>query len=276
MPDGSFLRYQYDAAHRLTEIADGLGNVIQYTLDAMGNRIKEDVFDPADRLVRTQRRIYDALNRLYNDIGAAGQMSAYPYDGNGNLKTSTDPLNRSTALNYDALNRLLNSTDAGGRRHPVRLRCEGSPGVGAGSDQSHDDVHLRRARQSHAAGEPGHGHRDLRARCRRQRRRSDRCARAWRRATSTTRSIGRRWRRFAGGSVALEYDNTATGGAFARGRLTRITDPSGSTTYAYDAWGRVLRKTQTVGSDASARSFAVGYQYAAGRMTGITYPSGRV
>ena len=77
MPDGSFLRYQYDAAHRLTEIADGLGNVIQYTLDAMGNRIKEDVFDPADRLVRTQRRIYDALNRLYNDIGAAGQMSAY-------------------------------------------------------------------------------------------------------------------------------------------------------------------------------------------------------
>ena len=80
---------------------------------------------------------------------------------------------------------------------------------------------------------------------------------------------------FAGGSVALEYDNTATGGAFARGRLTKVTDPSGSTTYAYDAWGRVLRKTQTVGSDASARNFAVVYQYASGRMTGVTYPSGR-
>ena len=39
MPDGSVLRYQYDAARRLTEISDGLGNVIQYTLDAMGNRI---------------------------------------------------------------------------------------------------------------------------------------------------------------------------------------------------------------------------------------------
>ena len=75
MPDGSVLRYQYDAAHRLTEIADGLGNVIQYTLDAMGNRIKEDVFDPSDRLQRTQRRVYDALNRLYNDIDASGQKS---------------------------------------------------------------------------------------------------------------------------------------------------------------------------------------------------------
>ena len=75
MADGSVLRYHYDAAHRLTEIADGLGNVIQYTLDAMGNRIKEDVFDPSDRLQRTQQRVYDLNNRLYNDIGAAGQKS---------------------------------------------------------------------------------------------------------------------------------------------------------------------------------------------------------
>src|SRR6185369_8828487 len=30
MPDGSVLRYQYDAAHRLTEVSDGFGNVIQY------------------------------------------------------------------------------------------------------------------------------------------------------------------------------------------------------------------------------------------------------
>ena len=29
LPDDGFLRYQYDAAHRLTEIVDSLGNVIQ-------------------------------------------------------------------------------------------------------------------------------------------------------------------------------------------------------------------------------------------------------
>ena len=62
---------------------------------------------------------------------------------------------------------------------------------------------------------------------------------------------------------------------YAKGRLTRVSDPSGSTTYTYDAWGRVTTKRQTIGTDASARSFTVSYQYAAGRLTGITYPSGR-
>ena len=80
---------------------------------------------------------------------------------------------------------------------------------------------------------------------------------------------------FAGGSVVLEYDNTATGGAFARGRLTRIADPSGATAYTYDALGRVRTKAQTVSSDASERAFSVRYRYAAGRATGIVYPSGR-
>ena len=275
LPDGSFLRYQYDAAHRLTEIADGLGNVIQYTLDAMGNRIKEDVFDPTDRLVRTQRRIYDALNRLYNDIGAAGQMSAYLYDANGNLKTTIDPLNRNTAFDYDALNRRLNSTDAAGGvtryvydakdrlvsvQDPIGLATAYAyDGLGNLTQLSSPDTGIA-TYVPDAAGNVV-GATDARGMV------AGYVYDALNRQTLAT---------FAGASVAFEYDNTATGGAFAKGRLTKITDPSGSTTYAYDAWGRVLRKTQTVGTDASARSFTVSYQYAAGRMTGITYPSGRV
>ena len=38
LPDSSYLLYSYDAAHRLTQISDGLGNAIDYTLDAMGDR----------------------------------------------------------------------------------------------------------------------------------------------------------------------------------------------------------------------------------------------
>ncbi len=274
LPDGSFLRYQYDAAHRLTEIADGLGNVIQYTLDAMGNRIKEDVFDPADRLVRTQRRIYDAHNRLYNDIGAAGQMSVYLYDLNGNLKTTIDPLSRNTAFSYDALNRLLNSTDAAGGvtryvydakdrlvsvQDPIGLTTAYAyDGLGNLTQLSSPDTGVA-TYVSDAAGNVV-GATDARGLA------AGYVYDALNRQTLAT---------FAGASVAYEYDSTATGGAFARGRLTKLADPSGSTAYAYDAWGRVLRKTHTVGSDASARSFAVSYQHAAGRMTDITYPSGR-
>jgi YD repeat-containing protein len=37
-PDGAVLTYSYDDAHRLTGIADSLGNTVTYVLDAMGNR----------------------------------------------------------------------------------------------------------------------------------------------------------------------------------------------------------------------------------------------
>lgn len=50
MPDSSYLNYGYDAARRLTEISDNLGNRIVYTLDNIGNRISEEVRDPANVL----------------------------------------------------------------------------------------------------------------------------------------------------------------------------------------------------------------------------------
>ena len=68
-PDGSSIAYTYDDAHRLTDIADNAGNSIHYTLDAMGNRIKEEVKDPAGSLARQVMRVYDALNRLQQVTG---------------------------------------------------------------------------------------------------------------------------------------------------------------------------------------------------------------
>ena len=38
MPDASFIAYDYDGAHRLISLSDGLGNRIDYTLDNAGNR----------------------------------------------------------------------------------------------------------------------------------------------------------------------------------------------------------------------------------------------
>ncbi len=274
MPDGSSLRYQYDAAHRLTEIADSLGNVIQYTLDAMGNRIKEDTFDPSDRLQRTQRRIYDALNRRYNDIDASGRATTYSYDNMGNLKTSTDPFNRSTVQNYDPLNRLATSTDAAGGivrygydakdrlvtvQDPINLTTIYTyDELGTLAKLTSPDTGIT----TYVADTAGNtiGSTDARG-----------LATAYAYDALNRQTLAT----FSGGNVALEYDNTVTGGGFAKGRLTRVTDPSGTTTYQYDAWGRVLQKVQTVGVGAAARTFTIGYQHAAGRMTGLAYPSGR-
>ena len=41
-PNGAFTQYTYDPAHRLTDITDILGNTIHYTLDAMGNVLKDN------------------------------------------------------------------------------------------------------------------------------------------------------------------------------------------------------------------------------------------
>ncbi len=71
-PDGSYVQYTYDAAHRLTQIKDGLGNKIVYTLDAIGNRVGESAYDPSNNLARTRSRVYNALNQLYQDVGALG------------------------------------------------------------------------------------------------------------------------------------------------------------------------------------------------------------
>ena len=56
LPDGSALTYGYDDAGRLTRISDSLGNRIVYTLNAAGDRVKEESFDPQDRLAQTMSR----------------------------------------------------------------------------------------------------------------------------------------------------------------------------------------------------------------------------
>ena len=63
LPDGARLTYTYDAAHRLTAINDHKGNRIDYTLDAMGNRITEKTKDPGGVLVGNIARVIDALNQ---------------------------------------------------------------------------------------------------------------------------------------------------------------------------------------------------------------------
>ncbi len=67
--DGSTLTYSYDAAHRLTRITDSLGNHIDYTLDAMGNRTNESKVDPTGNLTQSLSRTIDALNRVQNIVG---------------------------------------------------------------------------------------------------------------------------------------------------------------------------------------------------------------
>jgi len=114
--DGSYMLYTYDAAHRLYKLEDGQGNRIQYTLDAMGNRTAENVYDPSNLLARTRTQVFNTLNQLWKQIGAAGTAAVTTtlgYDNNGNPTTTNAPLARNSTNAYDELNRLKQITDPG-------------------------------------------------------------------------------------------------------------------------------------------------------------------
>ncbi|HKV78500.1 MAG TPA: RHS repeat-associated core domain-containing protein [Candidatus Sulfotelmatobacter sp.] len=73
------------------------------------------------------------------------------------------------------------------------------------------------------------------------------------------------------GGVSYSYDQGGAG-VFALGRLTSMSDPSGSESYTYDKDGRVIQVQKIVGSTA----YTTGYQLnVAGQHTQVTYPSNR-
>ena len=116
LPDASHLDYTYDAAHRLTDIANAKLDHIHYTLDVMGNRTREDAYDAAGKLSQTHSRVFDALNRLAQDISAYNATTSYTtnysYDANGDLTQILDAKSNATVIGYDALSRISRSTDA--------------------------------------------------------------------------------------------------------------------------------------------------------------------
>ena len=69
-PDGSYLSYGYDDAHRLVQVSDNLGNSIIYTLDSMGNRTTETVMDAGGSLRSQLSRSIDALGRIQQVTGS--------------------------------------------------------------------------------------------------------------------------------------------------------------------------------------------------------------
>jgi RHS repeat-associated protein len=82
---------------------------------------------------------------------------------------------------------------------------------------------------------------------------------------------------FATQSVSYAYDvpDTTTGctASSPLGRLGTMTDPSGSTTYCYDAHGNTASKAQTI----AGSTMTVSYGYTLGdRLASITYPGGAV
>ncbi|MGH8431244.1 MAG: hypothetical protein ACREUF_12655, partial [Solimonas sp.] len=267
-PDGFWIGYTYDPAHRLTDITDLAGNRIHYTLDAAGNRTAEEVYDPTNALRRSQTRAYDALSRLKELRGGNGQVSAYGYDAEGNNTSDTVAGSYSTARQYDALNRLFKSTDAAqgitqyaynkldqltsvtDPRNLVTRYTRNAFGEvtqlqspDTGTTVSTYDSAGNLATRTDAKGQLASYSYD-----------------ALNRLTQVV---------YTGGPT---FTHTYDQGNFGKGRLTSMTDASGSTDWGYDPLGRVATRIQTV----AGQTLMTSYAYNLGRLISVSLPSGHV
>ncbi|MDE2150338.1 MAG: RHS repeat protein [Gammaproteobacteria bacterium] len=269
LPSGASLAYTYDAAHRLTQVQDQLGDKIVYTLDAMGNRTGIDTYDPSGTLTQTRQQVYNALDRLQSVIGAQNQTTTFGYDAQGNLTRRTDPLGHATQYGYDALNRLIQSTDPNNGTAALGLNAldqlttvtdprslvtqytvdalgdvSQTQSPDSGTTQAQFDAAGNRIRRTDAKGQTTTYQYD-----------------ALNRLTLVKRADDTQ--------VSFTYDQGPDG----IGHLTGMTDPSGATSWSYDANGHLIGKTQTV----AGQALTTQYSYdSAGRLTGMTLPSGKV
>jgi RHS repeat-associated protein len=273
-PDGSFLAYTWNDAKRLTLVANNTGETIAYAYNANGDQTSSTVKASGGAITRQMTMAYDELGRLMRSIGAASQTTTIAYDRTDNPVTVTDPRSNLYSFAYDGLQRVMRETDQ--ESSQVNLTRDGQDNVVAYADprslvtayvrngfgevirETSPDagvtITVRDARGLATQVTDGRGI-----------------------VTNMTYDTGGRllsetYPASAAENVTYTYDSVA-GGNKGVGRLTSVTDQSGSAALAYDALGRVASETRVIG----ARSYTTAYAYdAADHLTQITYPSGRI
>lgn len=277
-PDGSYTQYGYDAAHRLTDIADSAGNTLHYTLDNAGNRTGEQTRDPSGTLTRSLSRVHDQLGRLQSQMDAYGQATTYGYDANGNTTTVTDALGRQTANAYDPLGRLVQTLqDVGGVEAQTQFAYDASDNLtrvtdpkGLHTDYTYNGLGDLVQLASPDTGITSYGYDSA----------GNRISQTDARGMPQTYSYDalNRLVRANAPTRKYSYDNLNSSYCQAneranKGRLSGLEDGSGKTYYCYNRFGDLTRKVQISNEVVSAMQY--GYD-AAGRPTTTTYPDGAV
>ncbi len=284
-PDGDFINFTYDAAHRLTGITDALNNSITYTLDNAGNRTAETTKDPSNVIKRSLSRVYDTQGRLQQSKNAAGTaLATLTYDANDNLNTSTDGLSRITDQDVDPLNRLIRTIQdqgAGKINATTQFEYDARDNLTKVIDPkalntvySYNGLNDLTQLSSPDTGSTIYtydsaGNRSSQTDARNK-------------TSSYEYDVANRLISVsvptAAQNVSFAYDSTQTdcqvGETFTVGRLARITDESGSTRYCYNRLGQPVRKVQSI---TNGPNLTLGSTYnAANRTVAMTYPSGAI
>jgi RHS repeat-associated protein len=274
-PNGAYLQYSYDDAQRLTGIEDALGNTITYTLDNAGNITQEDIKDTSSTLKYTHQKVFDALSRIIQSVGASSQTANYAYDNNGNLTTYTDPDTNATAYAYDAIQRLVTQTDA-------------LSGVVTNGYDQLDNLTSVQDQRSNTTSYTYNAFGDVLTEASPDRGTmsftTDKAGNVTQRTDARgvvtnytydalNRLLTVSYPSDSSLNETLTYDSTSGCGTAYKGHLCSVSDAAGGTAYQYDVLGRVTQQTDT----RNGHALTTAYTYdLAGNIATITLPSGRV
>ena len=145
------------------QATDALGTTAVLTRDAAGNIIREEMRDAGNTLLRRMEWTYDAngnkrSEKLYRTIGGVltAQTTQFGYDAANRLTTVTDPLGGITRTEYNAAGRVVARIDTLGRRTSFGLDTFGRMTSTTHPDTSVEsvtyDVNGNVASQSDAVG----------------------------------------------------------------------------------------------------------------------------
>lgn len=261
-PGNEYLSFGYDANHNLVESSaySALGELTRYLGYDFGNPAANPDLSPG-RPWKTRVRNPDNTadletvyqyrhGNLSQAVDPEGGQTDYLYDTLDRVIQTTqkisDTQNAVTTYGYDIHDNLVSVTDANMNQTRYeyddnnRLIRQISPDTGT-TRFVHDDNRITQTRPDGTA------------------------------VVYTTDALGRFTRIETAdplGTVVYGYDEHPNG----KGRLTSITDSSGTYQYTYDTLGRMIREDKTLFNTAYSTRYAYDD---AGNLTGITYPSGR-
>jgi RHS repeat-associated protein len=278
LPSGQRITYTYDGADRLTGWSDNRGATASYQLDGMGNRVREEIRDTRGQHWLFARSI-NSLNRPSSTTAGGYLTTYYSYDSNGELTKTNNAKNEGTTLGLDTLRRVNSVTDA--HNATARLTRNAQDAITSATDNKGVATQYTRDALGNATLEATLDSGNERATF-------DalglptRTIDALGKATTIARdTLGRPTliTHPDATTTALAYDQTGTDynapnqPNASNGTLSRITDPSGTTTYQRDQFGRITRTTQQlkVLGEGATLTLATSYN-AAGQIATITYP----
>ena len=313
-PDEVGMEYCRDAAHPIKAVVQTTlasasrcsngaptagSEAIVYTLDAAGNRTKEEVRDSTGATKRLLARQYNTLGELRSLINApfaantnlddpSVKKTTFTYDANSNQDLATDPLGRVGDNDYDPLNRLIQSIQdkdtaaaTGEIQATVKYEYDARDNLRKVIDPKnltteyvYDGLNNQTQLISPDTGTTSYTYDAAGNRLSQTDARgvvSNYAYDVLGRLTAisypsdTTKNVGFVYDSVE--SVCAPEEQSATG------RLSKITDASGQTQLCYDRRGNLRRKVQTSGGQV----LSVQYRYnSADRLISMTYPSGLV